>query len=251
MDPTIKFDGYADDYTAGRPGYSSALIDSFYQGFGMTSDSVIADIGSGTGKFSAFMLARGSKVYAVEPNSDMRRVAENELSSFPNFVSVNGGAEDTNLPDNSVDFITTAQAFHWFDVEKFRTECSRVIRPGGKVFLIWNVRDEADPVNIELREIYGNYCPAFVGFNGGIVRDDPRIREFFFDSYEHISFDHPLILNRDKFISRSLSGSYSIKEGDRDYEEYIASVLKVFDKYSKDGIVTLGNRSEAYIGCIN
>lgn len=251
MDPTIKFDGYADDYTAGRPGYSTELIDSFYKNFGMSPDSVVADIGSGTGKFAAFLLKRGSDVFAVEPNSDMRRVAEEELSSYPKFHSVNGGAESTTLPDNSVDFITTAQAFHWFDVVKFRSECSRIIRPGGKVFLVWNVRDESDPVNSELKDIYKKYCPNFAGFNGGIVKDDPRIREFFFDKYEHVSFDHPLILDREKFISRSLSGSYSLKEGDKDYDEYMASVLNVFHKYSKDGIVTIGNRSEAYIGCVN
>ncbi|MCR5529990.1 MAG: class I SAM-dependent methyltransferase [Saccharofermentans sp.] len=251
MDPTIKFDGYAGDYTAGRPGYSTELIDSFYKDFGMTPDSVIADIGSGTGKFAAFLLKRGSDVFAVEPNSDMRRVAEEELSSYPKFHSVNGGAESTTLPDNSVDFITTAQAFHWFDVVKFRSECFRIIRPGGKVLLVWNVRDESDPVNSELKVIYKKYCPNFAGFNGGIVKDDPRIREFFFDKYEHVSFDHPLVLDREKFISRSLSGSYSLKEGDRDYDEYMASVLDVFDKYSKDGTVTIGNRSEAYIGCVN
>ena len=251
MDPTIKFDGYADDYTAGRPGYSDELIDCFYKEFGMTSDSYIADIGSGTGKFARSLLRRGSTVYAVEPNSDMRRVAEAELSSYPNFRSVNGGAEHTALDGDSVDFITTAQAFHWFDVTKFREECRRIIRPGGKVFLIWNVRDESDPVNSELKDIYKKYCPNFAGFNGGIVKDDPRIREFFFDKYEHVSFDHSLVLDREKFISRSLSGSYSLKEGDKDYDEYMASVLNVFDKYSKDGIVTIGNRSEAYIGCVN
>ena len=251
MDPTIKFDGYANDYTAGRPGYSHSLIDSFYKDFGMSPDSDVADIGSGTGKFAAFLLKRGSTVYAVEPNSDMRRVAEAELSSYSNFHSVNGGAEDTSLEDSSVDFITTAQAFHWFDVEKFREECRRIIRRGGKVFLIWNVRDEEDPVNRELHAIYTKYCPDFVGFNGGIVKDDPRIREFFFDKYEHISFNHPLTLDREKFISRSLSGSYSIKEGDKDYDEYMSKILDVFDRYSKNGLVTIRNNSEAYIGCVN
>lgn len=251
MDPTIKFDGYANDYTAGRPGYSAKLLDCFCNRFNMSADSVIADIGSGTGKFAAFLLQRGSTVYAVEPNNDMRRVAEEELMGYSGFNSVAGGAEDTTLEDSSVDFITTAQAFHWFDVIKFRQECARIIRPQGKVFLIWNVREEEDSVNRELRQIYTKYCPNFVGFNGGIVKDDPRIREFFFDNYEHVSFDHPLMLDREKFISRSLSGSYSIKEGDKDYEEYMRQVLEVFDKYSVNGMVTIGNSSEAYIGCVN
>ena len=251
MDNTIKFDGYANDYTAGRPGYSKGLIDCFFDRFNMSSTSAIADIGSGTGKFAVHLLDRGCTVYGVEPNDDMRRVAEDELGSFKAFYSVYGGAEDTTLEDKSVDFITTAQAFHWFDVVKFRQECSRILKPEGKVFLIWNVRDEEDPVNRELRSIYTKYCPNFNGFNGGISKDDPRIREFFFDKYEHVAFDYPLQLNKEKFIARSLSGSYSIKEGDKDYEEYMDRVLEVFDKYSGDGKVTIGNRSEAYIGCVN
>ncbi|SKA61007.1 Methyltransferase domain-containing protein [Eubacterium uniforme] len=250
MDTTKKFDGYADDYTQGRPSYAMELIDCFYEKFGLSKTSVIADIGSGTGKFSRHLLDRGNEVYSVEPNDDMRRVACDELGGYEKFHSVNGGAENTTLTNDSVDFITTAQAFHWFDVEKFRDECSRIIKNDGRVALIWNVRDESDPINKDLRNVYEKYCPNFKGFAGGIVKDDQRIKDFFNNQYDYVSFSNSLFYDKDKFIARSLSGSYSIKEGDEGYEEYMKEIIEIFDKYSDGKIVKIDNDSVAYIGCV-
>ena len=245
---TNRFDGHADAYTLGRPDYAEELIDCLYDRYGISPSSVIADIGSGTGKFSKHLLDRGSMVYSVEPNDDMRLMAEKELSGYPNFRSIKGDAEHTSLQAGSVDFVTTAQAFHWFDVDSFRKECARILKNVGKVILIWNIRDEADPVNRRLFDIYSEYCPEFKGFGGGIVKDDQRIKDFYSGSYEYISFDHPLNFDKDMFISRSLSASYSLKGYDMKYKEYLDAVIAVFDRYSGKGIVTIGNHSVAYIG---
>lgn len=249
MNVRKNFDGYADDYTVGRPQYAVEMIDSIL-GDASPASFRIADIGSGTGKFTSQLLVRGFEVFSVEPNDDMRRVAEEELKGFAGFHSVNGGAEDTSLESASVDLVTTAQAFHWFDVDKFRSECQRILRDEGRVALIWNVRDMDAPLNQELYEIYKRYCPRFTGFSGGIVKDDPRIRAFFEKGYDFISSPNPLTLDKDKFIARSLSGSYSIKEGDPSYEEYMTSILDVFDRYNEKGIVSMANNSVAYIGAV-
>ena len=250
MNVRKNFDGYADDYTIGRPQYSEGLVDQLLADFDPASNVKIADIGSGTGKFSSQLLARGFEVYSVEPNDDMRRVAEEELSGFNRFHSVNGGAEDTSLDSASVDLVTTAQAFHWFDVDKFRAECKRILRSNAKVALVWNVRDMKAPVNQELYDIYKRYCPRFVGFSGGIVKNDPRIQFFFESGYKYISYPNPLTLDKEKFIARSLSGSYSIKEDDSSYEEYMDSITDIFSKYSVSGSVIIPNDSVAYIGCL-
>ena len=250
MDTTKKFDGYAKDYTAGRPNYAEELISCMYEKSGISGTSVIADIGSGTGKFATHLLEKGSEVYCVEPNGDMRHTAEEELIKYKNFHSVSGGAEQTTLPDQFVDFITTAQAFHWFHVERFRQECERILKPNGKVFLIWNIRDERDVVNKELHQIYTKYCPDFQGFNGGIKKDDPRIVEFFKGQYEYVEFDNPLYLKKEKYLARSLSGSYSLQEGDSNFGEYIKEIENVFDRHSQNGILKIGNASVAYVGCI-
>lgn len=250
METSNLFDGYASDYTVGRPGYAPELLECMYGKYGMSRKSVIADIGSGTGKFAKYLIERGSEVYCVEPNDDMRRTAENELGTFDNFHSVSGDAENTHLDDESVDFITTAQAFHWFDVERFRKECGRILRTDGNVFLIWNMRDETSGLNHEMFNIYTKYCHDFRGFNGGIKKDDKRIAAFFGNEYEYISFDYPLYLDKERFIARSLSGSYSLKKGDKDFEYFLAEITGVFDRFASGETVTIANESVAYVGKI-
>ena len=132
MDSARKFDGYAKDYAIGRPSYALDLINCLYERYGISEKSVIADIGSGTGKFAKHLLERGSQVYCVEPNDDMRQTAEKELGCYENFHSVAGNAQWSNLDDGFVDFVTTAQAFHWFNVTDFRRECLRIMKKGGK-----------------------------------------------------------------------------------------------------------------------
>ena len=178
MDNTQNFNGLADDYTIGRPTYSNAFIESLYSQYGFTEQSVIADIGSGTGKFAKQLLDKGSFVYCIEPNDDMRNSAIKELGKYECFHAVDGTATDTKLPDNSVDFITTAQAFHWFDTSSFKKECKRILKSNGSVFLIWNMRDMSSGINQISYDIYSKYCPNFKGFGGGIQKDDIRIKQF-------------------------------------------------------------------------
>ena len=245
-----KFDGRAQDYVVGRPVYAQEFVEALFPDYGFSSDSVIADIGSGTGKFAGQLLERGCTVYGVEPNDDMKEKAVEELSGFVRFYPVKGTEAGTTLEDHSADFVTTAQAFHWFDVPAFAKECRRILKPGGKVFLIWNVRDMNDQLNQEAYEIYRNYCPDFKGYSGGIQKDDERIRAFFDDKYQYIEFANPLYYSEETFISRSLSGSYSLKEGDARYQEYLKALRDLFAKYQKDGILTMGNHTAAYFGTL-
>lgn len=215
MDNTNKFNQKANAYSVGRPTYANAFIDVLYSEQGFNSLSIIADIGSGTGILSKQLLDKGNIVYAVEPNTDMRTSAENELNSYKNFYSVNGTAEHTTLENNSVDFITVAQAFHWFNGISFKKECNRILKPNGKVFLIWNTRDIAADINIQQSMIFKKYCPNFVGFSGGIKENDDRICTFFNNKFMCVEFDNPLLYEREKFIQRCLSGSYSLNPKDK------------------------------------
>ncbi|MDO4301959.1 MAG: class I SAM-dependent methyltransferase [Clostridia bacterium] len=248
MNNTNLFSGKAECYNKARPGYSIEFIKYLYGRAGFNKESVIADIGSGTGKFSKYLLQRGSKVFCVEPNEDMRKTADRELSIYSNFISVKGEADNTALENSSVDFITVAQAFHWFDTEKFRLECRRILKPGGKAILVWNSRDINHMVNMASNEINKKYCPKFKGFSGGIVKDDERINDFFCGKYERIEFSNNIYYNRDNFIRRSLSSSYSLNPDDENYSEYIKKMEYIFDQYSCDGIIEIGNNTVGYIG---
>lgn len=248
MDNTQRFSGLADVYTAGRPAYADAFIESLYQKYGFLKDSVIADIGSGTGKFAKQLLDKGSFVYCVEPNEDMRNTAIAELGRYEKFQSINGSAADTGLKEKSVDYITTAQAFHWFDPALFRAECRRILKENGKVILIWNQRDMSSEINQRCTEIYAKYCPNFNGFAGGIRKDDARIQQFFEGKYEYIEFDNPLFYDKEKFINRCLSSSYSLKKGEEKYAEYIGALGELFDKYATGNMLMLPNKTVVYIG---
>lgn len=250
MDNTKKFSGRAQDYTRGRPGYPKALFDRLYTDYGFSDNSCIADIGSGTGRFSKYLLDKGCTVYCVEPNEDMRRVAENELGDYNNFISVNGTSDITTLQNKSVDFITAAQAFHWFDAKKFKKECQRILRHDGKIVLIWNTRDMCSLFNIKSYDIYKKYCPAFKGYHGGMKDDDERILKFFNNNCDKIIVENPLVFTKEKFIKRSLSASYSLKKGDENFNDYIRALENLFDEYSENGIVIMENNTTAYIGGI-
>ena len=248
MDNTKKFSNRAEDYTKGRPSYAQSFISMLYEKLGFDESSEIADVGSGTGKLSKQLLENGSKVFCVEPNEDMRKIAERELSCFDKFISVEGTSSDTKLNDNSVDFITVAQAFHWFDPEKFKKECKRILKDNGKVILVWNTRDMSDEFNRKSYDIYKKYCPDFKGYHGGMKDDDSRISDFFSGNCQRISFENSLEFTRDKFITRSLPASYSLKEGNSDFEQYIKELGDLFDRFSQNGIVTVKNNTVAYIG---
>lgn len=221
-----------------------------YSKFNVSTNSVIADIGSGTGKFAKQLVEKGSFVYCVEPNGDMRNQAEIELKKYNNCQCVDGDASHTTLKDETVDFITTAQAFHWFDVEAFKEECKRIIKPNGQIFLIWNMRDMDSELIQKSYKIYKKYCPEFKGFGGGIQRDDLRIKQFFNNSYKRLVYDNPLYYDKDKFVKRSLLGSYSLRENDVNYEKYVRDLEALFDEYVDKGTIVMPNKTVVYVGSV-
>jgi SAM-dependent methyltransferase len=247
-----KFNGMGKIYNQFRSSYPKELLDYLYSDLHFNECSVIVDVGSGTGKMAQLLLEKGSKVYAVEPNGDMRTIAEQNLKSFDGFVSVNGSAENTGLKEDSVDFIMAAQAFHWFDRQRFREECRRILKPGGMVVLVYNSRDEDSEQVRENFQINKKYCPDFKGFSGGM--DKGKIKNefgaFFCGEIEKREFINDLLLDEQGFIGRNLSASYAPKESDRNFLPYIGELKELFHKYSKDKILILPNFTQSYAGKI-
>lgn len=230
-----KFDGKAELYAAYRPSYASGLIDDLVED--LPKGAKVADIGSGTGKLTELLLARGMNVFAVEPNDDMRAAAEEAFGGNALFCSVPASAEHTTLPDGKMELVTAAQAFHWFDRDAFRKECRRILAPGGEVALIWNGYDETSAEAIELEEILHRYCPLFKGFRGGVRL--ARSFDDFFESYTTKTYPGSVAYDRDAFVGRSLSSSYALTQSNGKYEEYIAALNGYFDEFSENGVLTL------------
>ncbi len=243
------FTGRANDYNKGRPAYSNELIDYMVNQIGITANDIVADIGSGTGIFSRQLLEK-CNVICVEPNDDMRKVAENELSNYLTVQFSDGTAENTKLEKASVDFVTVAQAFHWFDGDKFKAECQRILKNSGEVMLVWNTRNTECEFNKDNEKIFEKYCPAFRGFSGGTQKDDISIQKFFDGKYQYAEFDNPIIYTKEQFVSRCLSASYSIKDGDSGYQEYMNELNALFEKYCENQLLKIPNSSVIYWGKI-
>jgi SAM-dependent methyltransferase len=249
MNPTDKFSGKADVYSKSRPSYPTEYIDYLLSVNPLNETSMVADIGSGTGILTRQLLKRGIHVVAVEPNDDMRIKAEQDLQQFAHFTSIKGSAEDTTLPDNCVDLVIAAQAFHWFDQEKFKLECNRILKQEAKVALVWNSRDFKSPLIKENAEIFKKYCPNFYGFSGGIEEREEVFNRFFLNGeFEYKEFPNDLVMDFEGFLGRNLSASYSLKESDKEYESFVEDITNLFEKYSQNGKISMPNYTRSYLG---
>lgn len=129
LEPTGRFSSRVGHYVRWRPGYPPEVLPLLGARCRLRRDSVVADIGSGTGLFTRLLLENGNLVYAVEPNAEMRQAAEGALAGFAGFRSVGAPAEATGLPARSVDLISAAQAAHWFDIPRVKREFRRIAKP--------------------------------------------------------------------------------------------------------------------------
>ncbi len=245
-----KFDRKGDVYAKARPAYPASLFAHLSERGIIQADRTAADIGSGTGIFTLQLAPFVAKVYAVEPNADMRTKAETAFTSCGNITSIGASAEQTTLAEHSIDVITVAQAFHWFDRAAFRTECRRILKTDGKVLLIWNDRDTDSPIIRDNFVVNKRFCPRFCGSSNGISFDKTSFADFFAKIPEVIEFDNSLIYDRDAFVMRNLSSSYAPVQGDAHYDRYVQAIHDVFDKHSKDGTVVYPYITRCYLGTV-
>ena len=154
IDSKKRFSDRVQEYIKYRPSYPKEIIPFLEKTINLTKESIIADIGSGTGILTKLFLDHGNKVFGIEPNVDMRLAGENYLKNYQNFTSTDGSSEQTTLPNASVDFITAGQAYHWFDKDLAKTEFRRILKESRteNIVLIWNTRDNTTDINKELEE---------------------------------------------------------------------------------------------------
>src|SRR3982074_1557174 len=129
--PTARFSDRVENYVRYRPGYPPEVLDLLRTECGLWPSHIVADIASGTGVFTRLLLENGNSVFAVEPNAAMREMGIRQLESLSaggRLVLVAGTAEETTLKSASVDFVTAAQAAHWFDLPRARAEFARILR---------------------------------------------------------------------------------------------------------------------------
>ena len=245
------FDGMGELYAKYRPSYPTSMIE-YFKHIGLNESSIVADIGAGTGILTSLLLKSCAKVYAVEPNNDMRKEAERSYGDNPRYFSINATAENTTLPDNSIDFITAAQSFHWFNRQVFKVECQRILRTNGKVILIWNRRDETSQIVQDIDAISRKYCPLFSGALGGMrgANGTNDYQDFFTNGYETKFFCNDILFDKKRFIGLHQSASYRLNENDLNYLNYMNELSNYFDSHNTNDKLILPNKTCCYIGTL-
>ena len=242
------FNNRAGNYVKGRFGYAQGVVDLVCNEI-LKPNHKIADIGSGTGIFAEEFIKRGYDVYCVEPNEDMRLQAKKLLGVNPHYISVAASAEATTLPEHSVDLITVASAFHWFDAKRFYIECKRILKADGILFTVANGRDYSDPFTLEQHKLCEKYCKDFTSLRHGIDKSMPQYEKIFGNNLHHIEFDFPLEYTKERFIQRSLSSSYAPEPNTEEYEAYIKALWELMDQFApSSSSIIVPNASIVYWG---
>ncbi len=250
---TNRFSDRVDNYVKYRPHYPAEVIDFLKVQKILNENSVIADIGSGTGISAELFLKNNYKVFGVEPNEPMRLAAESILKNYSDkklFVSVDGKAETTTLENNSVDAIVCAQAFHWFNNGAFKQECKRILKPKGYVVLMWNDRrtDSTDFLKVyeDFLQMFGT---DYKEINHKNTQEKSQFDNFFGkENYKEQSFYNYQDVNFEGLKGRVLSSSYMPNEGHKDFDHMIYCLKKIFTRYQENGLVRLDYDTKIYFG---
>ena len=248
LDPTRRFASRVENYRRYRPGYPAEIIQLLCERCGLRPGVAVADLGAGTGIFTAQLLEAGARVWAVEPNRQMREAAERLLGGHEGFTSVAGTAEDSTLAAHAVSLVTARQAFHWFDQDRSRTEVLRVLAPGGWAALVWNEHSRARiPFLSDYEALLRRYAPEF-----DEVRKrracGPAMRTFFGCEPECAEFTNRQELDFEGLKGRTMSSSYVPEPGDPAHEPLLAGLREVFEHHQREGQVTFSYETRVFFG---
>ena len=171
-------------------------------------------------------------------------------ANCPNIEIVTAPAENTGITAGSIDLVTTAQAFHWFDEENFKAECKRIFTQNGRLAIVWNERVKCD-FSAERDKVCVKYCGMShrgeVG-NRGSSEGDLFLRNEYFESVEYFCADNIITMDEERFLGDMFSRSYSLKESDENYSRFVDELRQVFAKYENSGRVEVPYKTSCYLG---
>lgn len=194
----------ADTYVKGRPEYPPELLSWLREVAGVGASTTVVDLGAGTGKFTRLLVATGATVLAVEPVAQMLERLEADL---PGVTGMQGTATSIPLPDASADVVVCAQAFHWFASREALDEIVRVLKPGGRLALVWNLRDASVPWVARMNDVADAHEGDVPRFYKGTWRDafpHPALGELHESRFTNVHTGSP----DDVVVKRVLSTSF-------------------------------------------
>ena len=246
-DSTTRFSSRVQDYIKYRPTYPTELLRIMEQHCGFSAGSVVADLGSGTGILSELLLKNGNPVFGVEPNAEMRSAGERLLADYPQFKSIAATAEGTTLEDQSVDFITAGQAFHWFERNATRKEFARILKPVGWLVLVWNDRRlDTTPFLREYEALLHEYGTDYAAVRHQDL-DLEQVRAFVgSESVGLTILDNTQLFDFDALRGRLLSSSYTPEAGHPSHEPMLKRLEEIFSERQVNGRVAFEYETKIY-----
>jgi ubiquinone/menaquinone biosynthesis C-methylase UbiE len=247
-DATSRFSDRVENYVRYRPGYPLEVVQELKAECGLARGHVIADVASGTGIWTRLLLENGNPVFGVEPNTEMREAGERLLAAFPKFTSVAGTAEATTLPDQSVDFVTAAQAGHWFDRERARREFVRILKPGGWLVMLWNERvTDSTKFLRDYEQLLLTYGTDYQDVRHEHTSE--AIHEFFDPApFQERVFDMRQEFDYAGIEGRLLSSSYAPGPEHPRYKAMLNELRRIFDACAIDGRAVFEYKTRLYFG---
>jgi SAM-dependent methyltransferase len=215
---------------------------------GLQPNHGIADIASGTGIWTRTLLENGNPVFGVEPNTEMRAAAERLLAPFPKFTSIAGTAEASTLSKASVDFVTAAQAAHWFDRAGSRREVTRILKPGGWLVLLWNERvTDSTPFLRDYEQLLLQYGTDYAEVRHERTTD--AVNEFFDPApFQARVFDLRQEFDYTGIEGRLLSSSYAPGPEHSNYAPMLSGLRRIFDAHAVAGHAAFDYKTRVYFG---
>ena len=246
-DPATRFTNKADNYARYRWDFSPHAIEAIFSITGLSTFATVADVGSGTGMLSQHFVQSVDKLFALEPNTEMRKLAECLLESYPSFTSIDGYAEATTLHNHSIDLIVVGRAIHWFDATKSRSEFLRILKPEGWLVILqtpcMDEKLDAAVKKIRIKE------------NGWDVEGDKNKSKkaplgFFFGSEDFTTLNFPETISEtwQEFFGRQCSVSSAPVETNPLFPNYKKAAREIFEKFGVDGCLSVDIATELHIG---
>ncbi len=251
---TTRFSNLVRNYALYRPHYPLGIIRVLRKEAGLRRDSVIADVGSGTGISAGLFLRNGNIVYGVEPNREMRKAAERSLKRFDRFSSIAGTAERTTLPAASVDFVIASQAFHWFDVGRSKKEFARILKPGGWVAIIWNIRRTDSPFLRAYEALLKKHGTDYraVGERGRRGASRRQLGRLFAGGrYRTRILAYVQRLHYSALRGRLLSSSYVPASTDPRSKPMLLELKRLYARHERGGAVRMAYDTEIHFGRVD
>lgn len=247
MDPCTRFSKKAKIYNQYRWDYSNLAIDAIFEITRLPYRSVIADVGSGTGMLTRHFLKRVERIYAVEPNREMRQVSRKVLANDASLRTINGSAERTGLKDHNVDLIVVGRAIHWFHFEKTKIEFLRIIKPGG-----WLAVLQVPCIDEALLNAVRSIQVKENGWN--VDADKNRLEKVPLSDYygkagyKTLRYPGLVYESWDEFLGRLLSISSAPDKTHERYPDLENAARRIFENYARNGRMTIRIATELHVG---